>query len=130
MLRKTHERWQEQGELRTAVSKKTLATWAIFAVLAITAVIAYPKYGKGIGYFMLLVFPLIYIAVGLSATLTSKWWTIMLVVSILLFGYVYLDSQSTVKGFMLPFICYVFVSVAIGFNSKAAAKHFKFLKHK
>lgn len=106
------------------------ATLVIFAVLAITAVIAYPKYGKGIAYFLLLVFPLIYIAAGLSATLTSKWWAIILGVSILLFGYVYLHSQSNVKGFMFPFICYVFVSVAIGFNSKAAAKHFKFLKHK
>jgi len=105
-----------------------ITTLVIFAVLAISAVIVYPKYGKGIAYFLLFVFPLIYIAIGLSATLTSKWWIVLLGVSILLFGYVYWQSQPNISGFILPFICYVFVSVAIGFNSRAAAKHFKFLK--
>lgn len=106
------------------------ATLFVFAALAVAAVIAYPKYGKGISYFLLFVLPLIYIAIGLSATLTSKWWAIMLGVSILIFGYVYLHSQSNIKGFMLPFICYVFVSVAVGFNSRVAARHFKSLNHK
>lgn len=105
-------------------------TLALFVVLAVAAVVAYPKYGKGIAYFLLFVFPLIYIAVGLSATLTSKWWIIMIGVSILLLGYIFWHSQPNVSGFILPFICYVFVSVAIGFNSRAATKHFKILKHK
>jgi len=107
-----------------------LATLALFLTLTVASVIAYPKYGKGIGYFLLFVFPLVYIAVGLSATLTSKWWIIMLGVSILLLGYIYWRSQSNVSGFILPFICYVFVSVAIGFNSRTTAKHFKILKRR
>lgn len=106
------------------------ATLAIFVVLAVAAVVAYPQYGKGIAYFLLFVFPLVYIAVGLSATLTSKWWIILLVVSLLLFGYVYHQSKTNISGFVLPFICYVFISVVIGYNSRVVAKHFKFLKRK
>lgn len=106
------------------------ATLVVFVVLAVAAIVAYPKYGKGIAYYLLFVFPLIYIAVGLSAALTSKWWVIMLGISVLICGYVYWHSRPNVSGFILPFICCVFVSVAIGFNSRAAAKHFKVLKHK
>ena len=106
-------------KIRTAFFYICCVAFVLLLVLAITN---YPKYGRGISYYLLYIGPLLFVGVGLLSTLTAKWWIALLVVIIALLGYLYLTSGGDFLSVALIVISYSIVSLIIGLNGSCIAK--------
>ena len=96
----------------------------VFVILLILAIATYPKYGRGISYYLLNIGPLLFVGIGLLSALTSKWWIVLLVVTIALLGDFYRTSTSDRDFLFVAFfvICYSIASLIIGLNGRCIAK--------
>lgn len=93
------------------------ASVTLLLVLGILAVVLYQNYGKGSAYFSMLIIPMIYVAIGLTGILTSKWWVILVIASCILLAYLQFKSPMDIISFIPMMVCYIAVSVGIGYNS-------------
>ena len=95
-----------------------------FVLLLILAITNYPKYGRGISYYMQYIGPLLFVGVGLLSIITAKWWLALLVVIITLLGYLYRTSTSGGDFLFVALIVisYSIVSLLIGLNGRCIAK--------
>lgn len=93
-----------------------------FVLLLILAIINYPKYGRGISYYLLYIGPLLFVGIGLLSALTAKWWIALLVVIIALLGYLNPTSGENFQSVVPIVISYSIVSLIIGLNCRCIAK--------
>lgn len=95
-----------------------IISFALFIILIFTAIIFYPNYGKGIGYVVNIVFPIISIGIGLLAKRTSKWWIILLVFCTMSLIYMLSISVSDILHFIPFLLIYIATGCIVGINSR------------
>lgn len=71
------------------------------AILFLLSIVLYPSYGKGIGYFLTVLFPLLYIGVGLLTALFPQLFVCTLVLLDCLMLY---KSAAFLDGFLISYI--------------------------
>lgn len=71
------------------------------AILFLLSIVLYPSYGKGIGYFLTVLFPLLYIGVGLLTALFPQLFVCTLVLLDCLMLY---KSAAFLDGFLISYL--------------------------
>ena len=74
--------------------------------------IRFEEHGKGLGYYVTLIGPLIYLGVGFIAVLTAKWWIAYIPVSALILIIV---TKIAVEPIII-ILLYILISCIFGIN--------------
>lgn len=104
-----------KGKLRASICLFLIIT-EIFFIIA--AVMLHSEYGKGLGYYTLIILPLVSILIGMGSALRAKYkyWMLALVtfhLSVIL--YAYKSSNGDIVAFIPFYIMYVLLSIVTGF---------------
>ena len=98
--------------------KKTIRILLVFYcfILIAAAIAGYYKYGRGIGYYLMIGLPLLAIAIGLTTIPIRKhWWIIPAIVQCGIFAYVWKSSGTDVSGYIPYAIVYLAISGLTGY---------------
>ncbi len=86
----------------------------VFVVGVILAVCYYPKYGHGLSYYLLVIFPLLSLLTGMSGILLRKRvWAVIAIVQLVILLLFLVDSAFSPVALLYNLI-YVVISVASG----------------
>lgn len=102
-----------------------LTSIGLLILLGIVAVVSYSQYGKGLGYYLVLVLPFIAIVIGLLGLSTARWWIAVILATGIGFWYLYTISPVYDIGFLIPLIFCVILSIAVGVNSRKVSEQLK-----
>ena len=86
---------------------------AVMLLLCVTAVFSYEKYGRGLGYAMLIIF-LLYITIGNLGALIPFWWLGIIAVDAFMAITMW---QDFIGGLCVVLLVFSFISVAVGLNA-------------
>ena len=84
---------------------------AALVVLIVLAVVSYAEYGRGLGYFMIILLPIPYIIAGLIGVITRFWWIATAAIDICAFLVIIGELNSIL---VMAVIILTTVSIMIG----------------
>jgi hypothetical protein len=98
----------------------------LLVALVITAIATYSNYGRGIGYTVLLILPIIFVTIGLLSVIVSKWWILLIAVECCLFFYIFVFVRSKDAWFFISYLLfYASIGCGVGFNARKVFKYAK-----
>lgn len=84
-------------------------------ILFIAAIGLYDKFGKSLGYYTMIIMPLLSIIAGGVAVAIKKYWPVVVAIfHISCFIYVLQSSGTSIRGFLPFFIIYIALSIWAG----------------
>ena len=88
-------------------------SFAVMLLLCVVAVFSYEKYGRGLGYVMLIIF-LVYITIGNLGALIPFWWLGIVAVD----AYMAITMwRDFIGGLGMVLLVFSVISVAVGLNA-------------
>lgn len=112
-----------QEKKRTTTQILFLIAFIVVAVIAssliVLCILSAAKYGRGLGFYLMLLFPCVSIITGISALLINKWWKLVSGIWIIIVVIIFVKGNTDPHmGFILPVIIYVGLCVISGVISQ------------
>ena len=93
-----------------------IAVVSMAVVLVGAIILLYRTEGRGLAFYLCLVFPLLSIGTGMIAIIRKRNWIVVSAIyHFFLFLYLYLNDSEQTGGYVLFFSCYILLSIISGF---------------